>query len=153
MGPRDCFFCLKRILIFIYNTYYKNIYIIYSIYTLVILEFWIGFLPSGLTRRPSGWRDGIQYEARRHTPSSVVNRARAKLVFSIGFGSMAFGLVGVLMIKREMIEYADMEMYASWRKGCYVCRSNKFILCCVNDQRGLTKLTPEQIREMYLSTR
>ena len=38
--PRDCFFCLKRILIFIYNiynTYYKNIYIIYSIYTSVIL--------------------------------------------------------------------------------------------------------------------
>ena len=82
MCPRDCFFCLKRILIFIYNTYYKNIYIIYSIYTLVILEFWIGFLPSGLTRRPSGCRDGIQYEARRHTPSSVVNRTRAKLIFS-----------------------------------------------------------------------
>ena len=57
MCPRDCFFCLKRILIFIYNiyntyykniyniynTYYKNIYIIYSIYTSGILEFWIGF--------------------------------------------------------------------------------------------------------------
>ena len=66
---------------------------------------------------------------------------------------MALGLVGGLMVKREMVEYADMEMYASWRKGHYFCRSNKFILCCVNDQRGLTKLTPEQIREMYLSTR
>lgn len=64
---------------------------------------------------------------------------------------MAFGLVGVLMIKREMVEYADMEMYASWRMERYVCRSNKLILRCVNDQRGLTKLTPEQIREMYLS--
>ena len=64
---------------------------------------------------------------------------------------MALGLVGGLMIKREMVEYADMEMYASWRKGRYVCRSNKFILRCVNDQRGLTKLTPEQIREMHLS--
>ena len=57
------------------------------------------------------------------------------------------------MIKREMVEYTDMEMYASWRKGRYVCRSNKFILCCVNDQWGLTKPTQEQIREMYLSTR
>lgn len=57
------------------------------------------------------------------------------------------------MIKREMVEYTDMEMYASWRKGRYVCRSNKFILHCVNDQWGLTKLTQEQIREMYLSTR
>ena len=82
-----------------------------------------------------------------------LNRARAKLVFSIGFGSMAVGLVGGLMVKREMVEYADMEMYASWRKGCYVCRSNKFILHCVNDQWGLTKPTQEQIREMYLSTR
>ena len=53
------------------------------------------------------------------------------------------------MIKREMVEYTDMEMYASWRKGRYVCRSNKFILCCVNDQWGLTKPTQEQIREMY----
>ena len=56
MCPRDCFFCLKRILIFIYNiynTYYKNIYIIYSIYTSVILESWTDFLPSGLIRWPS----------------------------------------------------------------------------------------------------
>ena len=30
---------------------------------------------------------------------------------------MAFGLVGGLMIKREMVEYANMEMYARWRKG------------------------------------
>ena len=63
MRPRDCFFDLKRILIFIYNiynTYYKNIYIIYGIYTSVILEFWIGFLPSGLTRWSSGCRDGIR---------------------------------------------------------------------------------------------
>ena len=66
---------------------------------------------------------------------------------------MAFGLVGGLMIKREVVEYTDMEMYASWRKGRYVCRSNKFILHCVNDQWGLTKPTQEQIREMYLSTR
>ena len=57
------------------------------------------------------------------------------------------------MVKREMVEYADMEMYASWRKGRYVCRSNKYILHCVNDQWGLTKPTQEQIREMYLSTR
>ncbi len=64
---------------------------------------------------------------------------------------MAVGLVGGLMIKREMVEYADMEMYASWRKERYVCRSNKSILHCINDQRGLTKLTPEQIREMHLS--
>ncbi len=49
---------------------------------------------------------------------------------------MAVELVGVLMIKREMVEYTDMEMYASWRKGRYVCRSNKFILHCVNDQWG-----------------
>ena len=82
-----------------------------------------------------------------------LNRARAKLVFSIGFGSTAFGLVGVLMIKREMVEYADMEMYASWRMERYVCRSNKHILHCTNDQWGLTKPTQEQIREMYLSTR
>ena len=74
MRPRDCFFGLKRILIFIYNiynTYYKNIYIIYSIYTSVILEFWIGVLPSGSIRWLSGWRDGIRYEARRHDLSSV----------------------------------------------------------------------------------
>ena len=154
--PRDCFFCLKRILIFIYNiynTYYKNIYIIYSIYTSVILEFWIGFLPSGLTRWLSGCRDGIQYEARRHNLSSVSTERGRSWFYTIRFDQMALGLVGGLMVKREMVEYADMEMYASWRKGHYVCRSNKFILCCVNDQRGLTKLTPEQIREMYLSTR
>ena len=66
---------------------------------------------------------------------------------------MAFGLVGGLMIKREMVEYADMEMYASWRMERYVCRSNKFILRCTNDQWGLTKPTQDQIREMYLSTR
>ena len=66
---------------------------------------------------------------------------------------MAFGLVGGLMIKREMVEYTDMEMYASWRKGRYVFRSNKFIFCCVNDQWGLTKPTQEQIREMYLFIR
>ena len=66
---------------------------------------------------------------------------------------MAFGLVGGLMIKREMVEYTDMEMYASWRKGRYVCRSNKFILHRANDQWGLTQPTQEQIREMYLSTR
>ena len=74
MCPRDCFFLFKaHTYIYIYNinTYYKNIYIIYSIYTSVILEFWIGFLPSGLTRWPSGWRDGIRYEARRHNLSSV----------------------------------------------------------------------------------
>lgn len=51
----------------------------------------------------------------------------------IGFGSMAVGLVGGLMIKREMVEYADMEIYASWWMERYVCRSNKFILHCVND--------------------
>ncbi len=66
---------------------------------------------------------------------------------------MAVGLVGGLMIKREMVEYTDMEMYASWRKERYVCRSNKSILHCINDQWGLTKPTQEQIREMYLSTR
>ena len=95
MCPRDCFFCLKRILIFIYNiynTYYKNIYIIYSIYTSVILEFWIGFLPSGLTRWPSGWRDGIRYEARRHDLSSVSTERGRSWFSSIGFNTMAFGL-------------------------------------------------------------
>ena len=46
---------------------------------------------------------------------------------------MAVGLVGGLMIKREMVEYADMEMYASWWMERYFCRSNKFILHCVND--------------------
>ena len=156
MCPRDCFFCLKRILIFIcniYNTCYKNIYIIYSIYTSVILEFWIGFLPSGSTRWPSCCRDGIRWEARRHTLSSVSTERGRSWLYVIGFDSMAVELVGVLMIKREMVEYTDMEMYASWRKGRYVCRSNKFILHCVNDQWGLTKPTQEQIREMYLSTR
>ena len=64
---------------------------------------------------------------------------------------MAFGLVGGLMIKREMVEYTDMEMYASWRMERYVCRSRKHILHCTNDQWGLTKPTQEQIREMYLS--
>ena len=94
--PRDCFFCLKRILIFIYNiynTYYKNIYIIYSIYTSVILEFWIGFLPSGLTRWPSGCRDGIRHEARRHNLSSVSTERGRSWFSSIGFDTMAFGLV------------------------------------------------------------
>ena len=66
---------------------------------------------------------------------------------------MAVELVGVLMIKREMVEYADMEMYASWRMERYVCRSRKSVLHCTNDQWGLAKPTPEQIREMYLSTR
>ena len=33
---------------------------------------------------------------------------------------MAVGLVGGLMVKREMVEYADMEMYASWRMERYV---------------------------------
>ncbi|ETA83526.1 hypothetical protein HMPREF1177_01337 [Eikenella corrodens CC92I] len=66
---------------------------------------------------------------------------------------MAVGLVGGLMIKREMVEYADMEMYASWRMERYVCRSNKHILHCTNDRWGLIKPTQEQIREMYLSTR
>lgn len=65
-----------------------------------------------------------------------LNRARAKLIFSIGFGSMAFGLVGGLMVKREMVEYADMEMYASWRMERYICRINKYILHCANDQCG-----------------
>jgi len=65
-----------------------------------------------------------------------LNRARAKLIFSIGFGSMAVGLVGGLMVKREMVEYADMEMYASWRMERYVCRINKDILHCANDQWG-----------------
>ena len=94
MCPRDCFFCLKRILIFIYNinTYYKNIYIIYSIYTSVILEFWIGFLLSGLTRWPSGCRDGIRHEARRHTLSSVSTERGRSWFSSIGFDPMAFGL-------------------------------------------------------------
>lgn len=66
---------------------------------------------------------------------------------------MAVGLVGGLMVKREMVEYADMEMYASWRMERYVWRINKSILHCANDQWGLAKPTPEQIREMYLSTR
>ena len=82
-----------------------------------------------------------------------LNRARAKLVFSIGFGSMAVGLVGGLMVKREMVEYADMEMHANWRMERYICRSRKSVLHCTNDQWGLTKPTQEQIREMYLSTR
>lgn len=79
------------------------------------------------------------------------------------YGGSLFGLVifnmllsfvvGGLMVKREMVEYADMEMYASWRMERYVCRSNKSILHCANDQWGLTKPTQEQIREMYLSTR
>ena len=93
--PRDCFFCLKRILIFIYNiynTYYKNIYIIYSIYTSVILEFWIGFLPSGSIRWLSGWRDGIRYEARRHDLSSVSTERGRSRFSSIGFDLMAVGL-------------------------------------------------------------
>ena len=95
MCPRDCFFGLKRILIIIYNiynTYYKNIYIIYSIYTSVILEFWIDFLPSGLTRWPSGWRDGIRYEARRHYLSSVSTERGRSWFSSIGFDTMAIGL-------------------------------------------------------------
>ena len=95
MCPRDCFFCLKRILIFIYNiynTYYKNIYIIYSIYTSGILEFWIGFLPSGLTRWLSGCRDGIRYEARRHNLSSVSTERGRSWFSSIGFNAMAVGL-------------------------------------------------------------
>ncbi|EGC16778.1 hypothetical protein HMPREF9098_1806 [Kingella denitrificans ATCC 33394] len=49
---------------------------------------------------------------------------------------MAVGLVGGLMVKREMVEYADMEMYTSWRIERYVCRSNKYILHCANDQWG-----------------
>ncbi|OWP27769.1 hypothetical protein CA838_05835 [Eikenella corrodens] len=48
----------------------------------------------------------------------------------------AFGLVGGLMTKREIVEYTDMEMYASWRMERYVCRSNKSILHCANDQCG-----------------
>ena len=66
---------------------------------------------------------------------------------------MAVELVGVLMIKREMVEYADMEMHANWRMERYICRSRKSVLHCTNDQWGLAKPTPEQIREMYLSTR
>ena len=110
-------------------------------------------MSSGLTRWLSGCRDGIQYEARWHNLSSVSTERGRSWFYAIRFDQVAFGLVGGLMIKREIVEYADMEMYASWRKGRYVCRSNKSILHCVNDQRGLTKLTPEQIREMYLSTR
>ena len=156
MCTRDCFFLFKaHTYIYIYNinTYYKNIYIIYSIYTSVILEFWIGFLPSGLTRWPSGCRDGIRHEARRHTLSSVSTERGRSWFYAIRFDQMALGLVGGLMVKREMVEYADMEMYASWRMERYVCRSNKSILHCANDQWGLTKPTQEQIREMYLSIR
>ena len=74
------------------------------------------------------------------------------------FGLFVFNMllsvvVGGLMIKREMVEYADMEMYANWRMERYICRSRKSVLHCTNDQWGLAKPTPEQIREMYLSTR
>ena len=154
--PRDCFFCLKRILIFIYNiynTYYKNIYIIYSIYTSGILEFWIGFLPSGLTRWLSGCRDGIRYEARRHTPSSVVNRTRAKLIlcYRVRLDSLRVGRwIDDKKGNGRIRQHGDV---CEMAEGRYVCRSNKSILHCANDQWGLTKPTQEQIREMYLSTR
>ena len=100
-----------------------------------------GLARRDLVRRPSAYSE------------LGLDRTRAKLTFSIGFEPMAVGLVGGLMIKREMVEYADMEMYASWRMEHYVCRSNKYILHCANGKWGLTKPTQEQIREMYLSTR
>ena len=49
--------------------------------------------------------------------SSVSTERGRSWFYAIRFDQMAFGLVGGLMIKREMVEYANMEMYARWRKG------------------------------------
>ena len=119
--------------IYIYNinTYYKNIYIIYSIYTSVILEFWIGFLPSGLTRWLSGCRDGIQYEARRYNLSSVSTERGRSWFSSIGVEPMAVGLARRDSI-RSPSAYSELGLnraraklvfsHRVWLDGCRVGR-------------------------------
>lgn len=92
------------------------------------------------------------YAVIRRRPEKI-NLIGGNLFGLVIFNMLLSGIVGGLMLKREMVEYADMEMYANWRMERYVCRSNKSILNCTNDQASLAKPTPEQIQEMYLSTR
>lgn len=69
------------------------------------------------------------------------------------FNLFAAVVVGGIMVKREMVEYSDMVKMANTTVEKKFCVSHRYVLECPDSDTVLTKLSDDQIREMYLRTR